>query len=63
MKIKDIADTQYLLVSNERVTMITSDSITELSSITSFENTLYFENIVRFIQFITVSEFKYNDHC
>lgn len=59
----DITDTQYLLVSNEKVVMIISDSTTELSSITHFENTLYFENIVRLIQFITISEFKYNYHC
>ena len=31
MKIEDLTDTQYLLVSNERVMIIISESITDLS--------------------------------
>lgn len=59
MKIEDLTDTQYSLVSNERVMIIISESITDLSSM-SFENVLNFENVVRVTEFITVSEFKYN---
>lgn len=63
MKIKDTTGTQYLLVSNESYDYHFWINHYDLSSIISFQNMLSLENIVRIIQFITFSEFKYNDHC